>query len=216
VRTRALAALSLISVAAFLGFTGIAMARYPGGTWCEPAGGADRLWENFLCDLLHVRSLSGAENPGAGFARLGMLALVAGFLPFWLALPELFRARPRTGLWLRSVGVLSVVSLVLVPLTPSDRFGAMHGIAVMGAGVPGFAAAALAVSAQLGTRPLRALGLLGASALATSLADMAVYVHHFFARVDCAPWLPVVQWLALGQVLVWMAASSLALLGSRA
>jgi hypothetical protein len=215
VTTRSFAATVLLLEAVFVALIALAMARYPGGTWCDPAAVGHRFWQNFLCDLLHVRSLSGAANPGAGLARLAMLALIAGFLPFWLVLPALFPLRRRTALWLRRIGAISVCAMALVPLTPSDRFGSVHGLVVMSAGAPGFAAAALAVWAELATPSRRWLGALGAAMLGFSFADMAIYAHHYFGRVDCSPVLPLVQRIALVLVLAWMAASSVALLRSR-
>lgn len=179
-----------------------AIARYPGGTWCDRGSEGHSLWANFLCDLLHADGLNGQPNPGATLARLSMLALIAALGLFWASLG---RADPPTLMLrvLRYCASLSVLGMILVPLLASDRFPRAHGAAVMTAGVPGFVAMILSV--VIVHRKERLLGLLGALAIAISLADMALYVKSYFGSGDCAPLLPVLQRVALLLVLGFLA-----------
>src|SRR5262245_11347506 len=103
-RTKILAVAALSAIATFLPLLAIAMARYPGGTWCDRGAIGHQFWANYLCDLLHARALGGVGNPAAPFARAGMLALVVGVWALFLALPADFPNRPSLARWLRVVG----------------------------------------------------------------------------------------------------------------
>ena len=134
----------------FVALASIAMALYPGGTWLEPARAGHAFWANFLCDLLHTRALSGADNgSGALFARIAMLAEAGALVLMWWSAPLLFPGRSVLGKVIRVLGVLSALGTTAVVLLPSDRFGALHGVMVLLASVPGFGAAVLTVGALL-------------------------------------------------------------------
>ena len=127
------------------------MHLYPGGTWWDRAAVGHRFWENYVCDLEWEVALGGSPNHlGARVARAAVLVLVAGFVPFWLALPALFPGRRRTGSAVRALGLASVAGLFAVAWMPSDRAGALHGAAVITAAVPGMAATGLAVAGAAG------------------------------------------------------------------
>lgn len=210
-RMRALGFVALAGVALFLPAFALAARSYPGGTWCERSAEGHSFWGNFLCDLLHASALNGRPNPGAPAALVGMFALIASLAALFLGLPSLWPERRRTGAVIRAAGLLATLGMLAVPLLPSDRFGALHGMAVMVAGGPGFLAVALAVHAELGDPRLRAAGRIGVVAFAVSAVDMGVYVHHYLTRSDCSTLLPVVQRFAIGLTLAWMAASAVRL-----
>jgi hypothetical protein len=180
-----------------------AIGRYPGGTWCDRGSDGHSLWANFLCDLLHAHALNGQENPGAGLARVSMLALIAAFALFWASVGR--GAVPTLGSRVLSVAAsLSVLGMIAVPLLASDRFPRGHGAAVMLAGGPGFLAMSLSVMIVF-RQGQRTLGSVGALAILISIVDMALYVKSYFGSGDCVPLLPVLQRIALVLVLGFLA-----------
>ncbi len=190
----------LASVVVFVALEGGAMALYPGGTWWEPSAHRHRFWQNFLCDLSWRTALNGQDNrTGSLLAQAAMLVLVAGFVPFWLLAGE------RGARGIRPLGFASVLGTAAVTLMPSERFGAMHGMAVMVATTTGLAAAVLAVVGQLRSGA-RLAGWLGVAVLGTAGLDFVLYVQTF-ASPSGGPGplaLPAIQKVALGLLLAWM------------
>jgi hypothetical protein len=184
----------------FVVFEAVAMSLYPGGTWWEPGARGYRFWQNYVCDTTLRVALNGQANGlGSLVSQAAMLVLVAGFVPFW------WIAAGRDGRIVRVLGVASVVGTAAVTLMPSDRFGAMHGVAVMVGATTGLAAAVLATVAQHRAGD-RVAGWLGVAALGSAGVDFGMYVHTFAS--GGAGWMavPAVQKLALMVLLAWMAA----------
>jgi hypothetical protein len=187
-----------LAVAVFVLLEAGAMALYPGGTWWEPAARGHRFWQNFVCDLSWRVALNGQDNrAGSLLSQAAMLVLVAGFVPFWMLAGE------RGARGVRVLGFASVLGTAAVTLMPSDRFGAMHGMAVMLAATTGLTAAVLATLAQL-RRGERVAGALGAAVLATSGVDFFLYVRTFASGGPGPLALPAVQKVALILLLGWM------------
>jgi hypothetical protein len=177
-----------------------AMALYPGGTWWEPTALGHRFWQNFLCDLSWRVALNGQDNRvGSLLSQAAMLVLVGGFVPFWV----LVGGAGARGV--RILGLASVLGTAAVTLMPSDRFGSMHGVAVMLAATTGLAAAVLATVARLRARD-RLRGGLGVAVLATSAVDFALYVRTFAGGGPGPLALPAIQKVALMLLLAWMVA----------
>jgi hypothetical protein len=194
-------------VAAFSGLEAMAMHVYPGGTWWDTTATAHRFWENFLCDLEWRVALNGAPNPlGAALAKAAMLLLVLALVPFWLAVPRVFRgASAGERAAVTAPGLVSAVATVAVVLMPSDRFGALHGAMVIVAGVPGLAAAAMAVRGLALREPRpRVAAWLGGAMLAAAFVDFALYVSHFATHTNGTPLGPALQKVALLLLLAWM------------
>ncbi len=207
---RAAAIAIVASVAGFVALEGSAMRLYPGGTWWDPTTVGYRFWQNYLCDLEWHVGLNGQDNTaGAHLAKAAMLVLLAGLTAFWLAAPALFApGGPRGGRCARAVpalGIASVAGTVAVTLMPSDRFPVLHGAMVIGAGVPGLAAAALTTRALLarGSR-WPGGGRLGAALFFVALLDLALYTMHWAAGDNATPLLPAIQKVALFLLLGWM------------
>jgi hypothetical protein len=207
-------------VGAFVALVVPAMALYPGGTWWDPHATGHRFWTNFLCDLEWRTALNGTPNPvGARLAEGAMLSLVLAFVPFWPLAARLFavpalagRANARLAAAVRVLGWTSVLGMVAVALMPSERFGALHAVAVVVAGLPGLSAAVLAATGQLLAR--RNLpGALGAAMVLFAIADFVLYVHTMLHGGPGPMVLPVAQKLALLLLLAWMLVVSA--LGSR-
>jgi hypothetical protein len=194
------------SVIGFSALQGWAMHLYPGGTWWDRGVVGHRFWENYVCDLEWEIALDGMPNHlGASVARAAVLVLVAGFVPFWLALPVLFPERGRTGVAVRALGLASVAGLFAVAWMPSDRVGSLHGAAVITASVPGLAATSLAVAGLLSGEPRpRVAGWTGATLLGFAAADLALYVSHLVRHVEGTPLVVVLEKIAVLVLLVWM------------
>jgi hypothetical protein len=177
------------------------MALYPGGTWWDPAARGHRFWQNFLCDLEWQVALNGTPNPvGAALAQAAMLVLVAGFVPFWWEAPAWRRA-------VRGLGAAGVSGMVAVALMPSERFGALHGVAVVLAAAPSFAATSLAAAGEwrAGERAHhRVAAGIGAALLAVAALDLVLYVHTMRTGGPGPVAVPALQKIALALLLVWM------------
>ena len=200
-------------VGAFVALIVPAMALYPGGTWWDPHAVGHRFWTNFLCDLEWRTALNGTPNPvGARLAAGAMLSLVLAFVPFWPLAARLFAAYSRLAAAVRVLGWTSVFGMIAVALMPSERFGALHGVAVVVAGLPGLSAAVLAATGQLLARRMLP-GALGAAMVLFAILDFVLYVHTMLHGGPGPLVLPVAQKLALLLLLAWMLV--VAALGSR-
>jgi hypothetical protein len=165
-----------VAIAAFATLILLAIRAYPGGTaWDSTAPGHD-FWLNYLCDLARSVALDGAPNPlGSALARLAMIILALGFVPFFLSLPTLFPSRPRLGYSIRALGCVCALGAVAVGLLPNDRFGDVHVYAVLSGGVPGLAASAVAVVGLVRSGPsLRMAAVAGCAMLAVSAVDLGI------------------------------------------
>jgi hypothetical protein len=185
-----------------------AMALYPGGTWWDSHTRGARFWENYLCDLEWSVALDGLPNPvGSRLALAATLVLVLGLLPFWWTVPRVAGETRLLGRLVRVLGALNVAGTIAVALMPSERFGSLHGAAVVVAALPGLGAAVLAVALLLrGEPPPRVAGALGAAMLAASVADFVLYVRTLIAGGPGPRALPAVQKVALLLLLAWMLA----------
>lgn len=190
----------LAAVTVFAVLEAGAMVLYPGGTWWEPGAQGHRFWQNYVCDLAWRVALDGQDNRvGSWLAQAAMLVLAAGFVPFWLLAGE-------RGAWgVRPLGFASVLGTAAVTLMPSERFGSMHGTAVIIASTTGLAAAVLAVIGQLRSGQ-RLAGWLGAIALAAAGVDFALYAQHLASSAPGpgSAAVPALQKVALGLLLAWM------------
>jgi hypothetical protein len=201
--------LSRLVRACVLGFAGlelIAMHLYPGGTFWDRTTRGARFWQNFLCDFESPVALDGQPNlVGARFGRAAMVLMVVGLASFWWMLPWRFGRLRRLGCAVRSLGLVSLGGILAAALMPSSRFGVLHGIAVVVAGVPGLTAAALAVAglARAEARP-SAAAMVGGGMLTFAVADFAMYARTMLHGGPGPILLPVAQKVALLLLMVWM------------
>jgi hypothetical protein len=199
----------LAAVAAFVWLELAAMREYPGGTWWDRGTRGHRFWQNYFCDLEWRVALDGQPNAlGARYAQAGMLLLIAGFVPFWWIVPRLFapaHGQQVLGRVVRALGLASVAGMVAVSLMPSERFGALHGAAVVVAGVPGLTAALLATFGLLRGEPRpRVAGFLGAAMLVFAMFDFILYVRTMALGGPGPILLPAAQKVAVVLLLAWM------------
>ncbi len=182
------------------------MKLYPGGTSWDPATTGHDFWHNYLCDLLRPTALDGVPNPlGSALAKTATLLLAAGLFAFFCLVGRAFPRFPRLA---RAVAVLGALTTCAVPgvvFLSGDRFGILHGIAVVVAAIPGLAASLLAVvGLVLGEeRPKRA-AIVGAAALAVALVDFALYVPQVATSAPGPVAVAVLERISLGLVLLWM------------
>ena len=190
-------------LAGFVVCIGFAVAQYPGGTWCDKSSTGFHPVMNYLCDLLHDRGLNGAENPGARLARGGMLCLALALVPFWLGVARLGAQSPRLARVAGALGLLSAVGTLFVSLNPSDRFLALHQLAVLSTTGAAIGAASAGCLGLLAARHIR-LAALGFSPLGLGALDGALYLHQVLNPARCAVVLPLLQKFAALTVFAWM------------
>lgn len=187
----------LLACATFLSLVTLAAAHYPGGTWLDRGRAGHSFWENFLCDLLHARSLSGADNRvAARLSRAAMLVMAFALGAIWLVGPRLSPRRRRAALLSRALGGVALVATVALILLPSDRHPAAHAVAVIGATLGGTGATLallLVLAAQPAHRHLAALGWL---AVGLSVSDLALYASTQFGAAGLEVSTAAVQRLA--------------------
>ncbi|MEZ4225638.1 MAG: hypothetical protein R3B13_32100 [Polyangiaceae bacterium] len=182
--------------AAFVLLTLAAMGTYPGGTWMEPERVGHSLWHNFLCDLLHTQSLNGGDNHvGAGLAQSAMLLETLALTLLWWGAPLLYATRRSGARLTRALGVTSACGVVAVVMLPSDRFGALHGMAVVVASGPAFAAA-LVCSYSLLQSGHRRAGSAGVGALVVAVTSFVLYARAQYFGATLTAVVPATQRVA--------------------
>ena len=195
----------LVAAAAFVLLTGVAMARYPGGTFLDRTTVGHRFFENFFCDLFHAHGLDGRPNPGAALAQAGMLAILVGLFAHFMVVARVVRSRGLA--WsVRVLGTVCALAAIAVPLTPSDRFPRVHSMFVLLAAVPGIlAASASSVGLLLGRATLA--GGLGVALCLVASADAALLLDQMRTHGPTPFALPALQKIAAIVLLGWMAAT---------
>lgn len=194
-----IAVFALLMVAASL--------AYPGGSWANPHADGPAFCSTFWCDLLRDPALSGRPNAtSAALATAAMGVFSASLIAFWWATARALEPQ-RLATWIRASGSSGAIGLLLVTLLPSDRFGALHGVAVVLAGPCGITAAALVLVALLRSPGRSRLVMtLGALLLLSALLNLVQYARQAFAGAADAVWLPATQKIATLVLLSWMLA----------
>lgn len=204
---RRAAAAIVAAEGAFVALLVPAIRAYPGGNdWQQGRRGHD-FWLNYLCDLSRGVALNGEPNQrAAALAQAAMTALTLGLVPLWWSLPQFLRSRPLLGRMARALGSIAAAGTLAVIWMPSDRFGPLHGIAIMLAGAPGLTALLLAVYGLLREEPApRLAAVLGGAMLVVAGVDFALYVKYF--GIDAAPVaIPILERIANFLLLLWMGA----------
>lgn len=196
----------LAAIATFTALVFFAMRAYPGGTsWNASAPGHD-FWLNYLCDLARPTALNGVPNPtGSALAQAAMIALAIGLLPWWSILARLTPAHPRAGRAMRVLGAVAALGIAFVASLPGDRFGRVHGIACVAAGVPGVAAGAVAVITLFrDARAPRAVRWFGAATLLASATCFALYLPDVLSLGSAIMTVAVLERVSVVLLLLWM------------
>lgn len=204
---RALSNTIVVAIAGFSALIGVAMAVYPGGNGWDRAAQGNDFWLNFLCDLERRVALDGKPNcVGSVLTQVAMLWLAGGLLALFWRLGRVFRARRRVAASVRWLGGACVAGAAAVALMPNDRFGDAHAYAIVAAGVPGLAAALVAVAEMKRYEAApRITTCIGVVMLVVSCADFALYVRQLFAEEPGPRALAILERASLILILVWMA-----------
>ncbi|HSO38252.1 MAG TPA: hypothetical protein VLT33_37245 [Labilithrix sp.] len=207
-RVRIEAGALLGSALAFVVFFVLAARAYPGGTHFDHASRGHDFWRNTLCDVARTMAIDGRPNASAcTLARVAMITLALGLGVLFAALPRLFPARPRLGTCVRLLGAATVPFAVAVVLLPTDRFGHLHGVAIVLAGTLGLSALLLALAGLFAeARAPRHVVSLGVITMSVAAVDFALYVVEFASQGPAQLAVPVLERLATLLVLAWMAA----------
>ena len=198
----------LAAVAAFVALILLAMAEYPGGTGWDPTSHGNDFWLNYLCDLERTVARNGQPNPlGSALARAAVLVLASGLVFVWWIVPRLSRGSPRLGRAARVLGAVTVPGMLAVGLFPADRFPTWHPIEMILAGLPGLAAAAIAVLGLALEKPApRVAVVVGGAAVVTAGVDFALYVRQLVGDGPGPTAGAILERVALILVLAWMCA----------
>lgn len=202
------AAVLVASVFASVVLFAVAARAYPGGSHFDRLSVGHDFWRNTLCDVARSTALDGAPNAvGSSFARMAMTITAIGIgALFWL-LPARFPSSPRLGAAVRVLGSISVPGAIAVVFLPTDRFGALHGIAIVIAGIPGLTAAGLAVVGLLRTRARPSASLVttfGVLAVLVATAAFGIYVHELLSGGPPRMAVSVLERIAALLLLAWM------------
>lgn len=194
----------IVSLALFVALTAAAMAAYPGGSWVDPRAIGHSFWDNFLCDVQQPVAIGGGDNTlGARLALCGVLAMIVALACGWVLVARMIPVR--VGRVVRALGMGSSFALVLLPLTPSLRWGIVHVIAVVLAGVPALVAGVVAAGAlvrdRAGHPSLRVVSALLVVAVAV---DGGLYAHHVVADTHVTTLLPALQKVAAILLAAWL------------
>jgi hypothetical protein len=190
-----------------------AACAYPGGTYFDARSVGHDFWRNTMCDVARGTALDGKPNPlGATLARAAMAILALGLGVLFTALPRLFASRPHVGHLVRVLGTATVPFAIAVVLLPTDRFGELHGVAVVLAGVLGLGATVAAIVGLLmSSEAPRLVVTTGALAFGIALVDFTLYVAELVVGGPAQVAVAVLERVATLGVLAWMAAVAWAL-----
>lgn len=206
---RVVAQTALSGLGATTALMGGAIWLYPGGTWAETSNVGHTFWGNFWCDLLRAQALNGAPNPWASqLALAAMVTFAVALMAFWVVVGRLLAPR-RWAAFIVLLGWLGSAGVVVVGLTPTDRFPTVHSVAVVAAG-SAFVAAVLGAIVGLWRRGggLRRATLLAALGIPFAVLNLTQYAQQVYAAASYASWLPGMQKVATLCLALWMGAVS--------
>lgn len=211
--TRTTSSLLVAAVLASISIFAIGAAVYPGGTHFDHRVVGHDFWLNTLCDVARSTALDGAPNHvGSTLARIAMTIFVVAVGATLAVLPGLAGANARTRGLVRVLACLATCGAVAVVHLPTDRYGELHAVAIVLAGVPAIVATSVGWIALLRERARHlVLALLGGSFLLVSAADFGVYVHEIATAGPPQVLLPILERLATILALAWMIAVARAL-----
>jgi len=206
----------LLTVIAFALLFSMAAYAYPGGSHFDRHAAGHDFWRNTLCDVARSRALDGSANvAGATLAKIAMTILAIGLGMLFWSLPQWFARGDRTDarlrLLVRALGLLAVPAAIAVVFLPTDRFSFVHGIAIVVAGIPGFAAAILAMiglARSIHAHAPRLLIRLGALALGVAAVDFAIYGDELVRGGGARLSVVVLERVATLLLLAWMTAAA--------
>ena len=197
---------ALLSVALFV----LAASAYPGGSHFDHHASGHDFFRNSLCDVARSTAIGGDSNlVGAALARLSMTIMALGIGALFWVLPERFPSSPRMGWLVRVLGTVATPAAIAVVFLPTDRYGSLHGTAIVAAGIPGLTAAAMAVAALLREPSAsRLVGVLGTGTLVVGLFAFLLYVHELVTDGPPRAAVPTLEHVAAVLLVAWMLAAT--------
>jgi hypothetical protein len=195
---------TLVALAVFVVAMGVAIARYPGGSWTVPADHGFSPVRNFWCDLLRSQAINGADNAASKLlASLAFAALGVGLWPYWWVAASALEGTSRRRV--SRLGTASAASLAAMAALPSDRFPIAHGgVALAGAVLGMWAAGASLVERSTHEPPLGVRRVAGVVLLASAAGNAALYIHVAYLGGPETVAQPIVQKLATVALVLWM------------
>jgi len=180
----------LMGMGLFVLFYVMASLQYPGGSRANPNASGFSFWNNYLCDLLDIHTVSGVLNPGRHYSRIALFVLCSSLMLLWIFLPKLFKAKKGYPVLVRASGVTSlIVTLFMTSVN--------HDIVVRIAGVFGVIAIASLMDGLLKSRYYKLFGL-GIFCLLVFMANYYIYETGIY--IDA---LPVIQKFAFLLFISW-------------
>jgi hypothetical protein len=197
----------MLSVFLFVVFAGVSMTFYPGGSWLNMNATGHDFFRNFLCDLLGPTAINGQPNSLASVSmKLAMAAMLPGLACLWFFSPTLFPARINLGRAIRACGVLSLLGLAAVPLTPPTASYELHAAAIFSGGIPSVLAWVLTlVGLWFGHRRVALVGLF---AFVSVAFGFGLYAREYFFHGAPSILLPASHRVGTGLLLGFMVAVS--------
>ena len=194
-----LAVFSALAVVAFVVLEVVAMDGYPGGTWTDAHTQGYSFSKNFFCDLTSPVALCGSPNPSVPYARVAMVALALGLLPFFASVSELAGSRRRAVV---GAGLLGALGAATIPFLPTSLVGEVHGVVSIVSGGLGMLAAAMVIRGAF-DRKAWLVAVLGALAFLAGGVVAALYLLVLTTRAEVTS-LPLAQKVAAALLLAWM------------
>jgi len=186
----------------------LAAHAYAGGTHFDHAAVGHDFWRNTLCDVARTVAINDQPNRSAcRLARVAMITLALGIGVLFYALPRLFPSPPRLGRLVKVLGVATVPCAIAVVLLPTDRFGHLHGLAIVLAGTLGLTTVIFALKGLFSyPRAPRHVVVLGVMTMSVAAVDFALYVVEFATRGPAQLAVPVLERATTILLLGWMLA----------
>jgi hypothetical protein len=199
-------------IVGFVGLFALAARAYPGGTHFNHTAVGHDFWLNTMCDVARSVALDGSPNNlGAWLSRAAMTLFALGLGVHFVGVSLLFVSRDWLARLVRALGVISVPFAVAVVHLPTDRFGKLHGAAIVCAGTLGLSAALLTIGGLRGVKGVPWAFRTGLAALGVAAADFVLYVRELATGGAAQMAVPVLERLASVGVLLWMASVAYAL-----
>lgn len=201
--------LGLSAVVSFVLFA-LAAWAYPGGNHFDHHAAGHDFWRNAICDVARATAVGGRPNPvGSVLARLAMVTMAIGVGALLWSLPCRFASRPRLGRVVRVLAAFTVPATIAVALLPTDRFGMLHGVVVMLAGIPGAVAAGAAAYGLLHAPDApRSVVFFAVATLAVTVMGLSSYGAELLFGGPSRPEVPALERVASLLVLAWMLSES--------
>jgi hypothetical protein len=198
---------TLIALALFLVAMGVAIGRYPGGSWTVPTDRGFSLVRNFWCDLLRSQAINGADNASSKLlASLAFAALGAGLWPYWWVAASTLEGAGRRRV--SRLGTASAASLAAMAVLPSDRFPIAHGGVALAGALLGMCAAGVSLVARTPHEPpLGVRRVAGVLLLACVAGNAALYIDVAYLGGPETVAQPIVQKLATVALVIWMSST---------